>query len=385
MLKKNWKSILNSILLMFVIGFPKIPGSDIPFCVILFLIFWRDIYINLNDKAIKLSLMLILCYFIIGIIIWFGHEGSKIIDLKFLATMYIKSTITVIAAIIVFILIKERMTSLILWAFYQSIIIVISVINKDVFDFLALFSGDSGFDVYSELYGVRGMGFGIVHVYGSITFLLSYGFMITILDIEKSRRINGIILAPIFLVSRTALIVWCMLVLVKSPAKLILAIIIFFIASYILREYFENHNILYQLMEPGINYLTEGEFYTKSTNANLEMLKFPNDLIGWIVGYGKYFEHGLFYLDTDLGFSRITLFGGIIFLSLVLIANIYPVLSGVLATKNMTRHKRSQYRQFFSICLVSFLLVNCKGIIDIGIFAYLAMIIVRNKSIIVVK
>ncbi|BDU52025.1 hypothetical protein LINBF2_02600 [Limnohabitans sp. INBF002] len=267
----------------------------------------------------------------------------------------------------------------------QSILIFLSIGSAPVFDFLVLFSGAAGYDVYSQIGGLRGIGFGVVHVYGAYTIVSACALYIMYEHVNFFKKIFLIAsLLLSFFVARTALIVAAVLLIFKSTFRFLVVIFLYYCASYAFYLYGNTDSILYQILEPGVNYFGSGEIYTASTNANLEMIKFPTDLFGWLAGYGKFFDEGLFFENTDLGYSRLTLYGGIGFLNLYLIANIYPVVKGWLLVNKINNSSKDDYKILLFVYAISFLVVNAKGIIDIGLFSYVAMLLAQ-KSLVSVR
>jgi hypothetical protein len=374
---------MHYISLLLIIGFPRLPGLDIPICIILLPLYYNTLIRGLGGNFIKKISIFSVITLTYGILIWLIHHDSQINDLKFLISIFIKFGLTLLMGIIVSEILINRPVLLLYWIGTQSLLIILSILDPNVFDFLVIFSGSSGYEVYSQIGGLRGIGFGVVHVYGAYTLICACFFYLMLINTKSQKFRVAMLSLSVFLsffVARTALIVAVVSLLFGSLRKLAISIILFAITSYFFSLYGDNENILYQILEPGVNYFNTGIIYTASTNANLEMIVFPDSLTNWIIGYGKFFDEGLFFMNTDLGYSRLTLYGGLGFTLLYFLLNLYPSVKGLTLSYKIKGSMQKKYRYLFIVYGVSFVLANAKGIIDIGLFTIVTLLIIQKET-----
>ena len=372
-------AVINLVALVAIIGFPRVPGFDVPISIFILPLYYRELLRGFRIGFIRKSLFIQVIFLFYGVMIWVICDDPALIDIKFLLTLFVKGVLTVFSALVVAKLLRSDINLLRNWIVLQSILITASIYSAVMFDFLVLFSGAAGYEVYSQIGGVRSIGFGLVHVYGACTMLFACLFYIA--NTRKSLFSGVALLVPMvlsFFIARTALIVAAVSVLVNSLRRFIFFMLLFSFVSYAYYSYGDFDNMLYQLFEVGVNYFSTGKIYTASTNANLEMIRFPENCYAWFVGYGKFFEDDHFFKHTDLGYSRLMLFGGLGFLIIFLAQNMYPIIKGVHLLKKMNSKDKLVYRNLLVIYGVSFFVVNAKGLIDIGLFAYVMTIFIQR-------
>lgn len=110
--------------------------------------------------------------------------------------------------------------------------------------------------------------------------------------------------------------------------------IIYFIASLLLDgERLDTINDY--VFELFINFFSEGELSTTSSDATLAMYKFPEQISTWIFGDGKMFDSGGYYMRTDVGFIRLIFYFGLpsTFFFVYVLYKYFKILSSFLKNK----------------------------------------------------
>jgi hypothetical protein len=365
--------LINTIILLMVLGFPRIPNTDIPIFLVLVPFYYKSILLIFQSKLIKKIILWAIISFLYGLLIWLINESSKLEDLKFLFVIFIKLLLTIIGALIVVKSTLKTSNAILFWIISQSILIVLSIIDQNFYNFLVNFSGKSGYGVYSTIGNLRGIGFGITHVYGvytAVTFIVYYLAFLN-KNYIKSIFVYTSILIMLTL-SRTGVVLAAIYLIISKRKYILPAVFIYISLSLLYIEEIIGGAHLQQVLEIGINTIEFGNAFTQSTNANMEMLFFPDDLSSWIFGSGKFFENGNFYKDTDIGYLRILNYGGLGFLFLFFALNIYPLLEIIRQIK--ADEKNYNLNKFIIFIILSFIIVNLKGLIDIGIVSYIILI-----------
>jgi hypothetical protein len=369
--------LLDVITLLACLGFPRIQGTDIPICALLIFVYWKRILHGLLIPYGQAVFGLMGLLLIFGFAVWYSHDKSQVNDLFFLLTIIIKMALSAIVGMIIAPIIYHRCQAFLIWLIIQSCIIFFSIVSESFFNLLVLFGGLSGQAVYENLFGIRAMGFGIVHVYGALT-VISAGALYV--SVKKSGHISICIaiLTEIvgLLVSRTGLVLLGLQLWIQSRLYFVIIVGALLLLSTIIGTLEIESGVIANLFEAGINFLHYGEIRTVSTDASIQMIIFPQDVHASFLGFGRFFEEGsFFFMNTDVGFSRVTLFGGYPLLFLFIISNLYPLF--------VTWKKNAELRGMAYFLAASFLLVNLKGLADIGIIGYAVMfasLIGRSKS-----
>jgi hypothetical protein len=358
------KYLKNLIILILIVGFPVIPGLNLPFLVFIIPFYLKQILYFFSKERSKLYLFLIvsILYLIYSALIYEGVQS-----ILFAYKLYIKILLSLLAAVIVVEIIKTDLKLVYYWLLIQSCLIIFSILSNDIYDFLAIFLSGSSRETFTEIFGLRSIGFGIYHVEGAIVFVfLSYLFLISELragNIKIPFYISFIALT----MSRSSIFLISLVLFLKRPLYLLIYIaILLFLASYVTEE----HGPIYWAFELFINYKESGLISSTSSDANKEMLIFPSkyDLF---FGHGKFFDNdGLFYMNTDLGISRMLFFGGLPYLLLFTILNLIFI--------NNFFNEIGKIKINFILFSI-FIILNFKGIF-IVIFYYAVIYILSKRS-----
>lgn len=357
------------VLLLITLGFPRFPGSDVPLCAVLIVSHFKYvIHLFTRLESIK-CLYPIILFFLFGFSLWLIHDGNSSADLVFLTSICIKAVLNIFIALLLAPILLKDGRSLLIWIFIQVVLIAISVLDERAFQFLTIFSGQSGYDVYSSLFNLRGVGFGIVHVYGGITFLgASFLYASIISQTFLGRYILFLMQSVALLVSRSAIPILGIFLLLFEKLMLLVFVVLFLALSYYI-SVVDAEGVLGQVLELGVSLIETNSLTTKSTEASMAMWVFPGDIYSAIAGYGKFFDEGLFFMGTDVGYSRISLFGGFPLLLLFIYANVYCV------SVVLLKSQKTKYKKLALVYLLIFFAINLKGLADVGVFAYILLFI----------
>ena len=128
-------------------------------------------------------------------------------------------------------------------------------------------------------------------------------------------------------------------------------------------------NAVEQAFELFTNISSSGQLQTKSTNALQEMYIFPDNIKTWIIGDGQFNLNGgmTYYMLTDVGYSRLLFYFGILGTSMFLGLQIILVfIIGKLS--NSTQIKRMMF-----LSITYSLILNLKGLADVNFYLYLLL------------
>jgi hypothetical protein len=314
-------------------------------------------------------LYLVGCTYAYGIGTWLFHDNTSIADIAFLTSLCFKAALGVVMAYIIAPLVVRSPFSLFSWILCQAVLIVMSVTSETAFRVLVPFAGEAGFNVYSNLFSQRAAGFGLMHVYGVLTFLEAGFIYATLTQIGKGRRAVLLGLQMVgFALSRSGIPILAIYLAFFSRRLLIAVTLLFLGVSYAIIDRGGVEGVLASVTELGINLVRDRSLKTSSTDATISMYVFPDTPPQKLFGTGRFFESpGYFYGSTDVGYSRLALFGGYPFMLLFIAANCLAVLLIVLT---------SRANAMLAIALLAiFLVVNLKGLSDIGIFAFVLLFV----------
>ncbi len=351
------KFIKSFLVLFFTIGFPVVPYIDIP--IAFFLIFFNfnilNIFYERNKKFIFYFFVLVILYVLYSLIL-----ASGMVDFLFAIKILIKIVLGLIIGVIIVYSIIRSTNALLVWMFFQTTLILGSTFNENIYQFLLNFISASSRGTFENIYGLRSIGFGLYHVDGAIL-LASMSFLYVLAKMNK--KLNMVILLPILvstLVSRSSFIVILVLGIIKKPIGFLVILLLLLLFSNFISEEFGS---IYQSLELFRNIVSHGEFRTLSTDANIDMIIFPNDLMVYLHGDGYFFSDSGFYKDTDLGWFRMLFYGGLPMVVLFLFLNLLIIVA--IGEKN-TLIK-------ISLSLI-FILMNFKGLYVISLIATIYLV-----------
>lgn len=358
----------GALILLIVVGFPVIPIINLPFAIFLFPFYRKEILDFFLGFKLRVSLFIFLAFIYV---VWSFIVFSEMADLIFSFKLLFKILISIIAAIVVFDTVSKNQKSLNYWIILQFGFTLFSIFNENFYSILTIFISANSRETFEEIFGFRSIGFGIYHVEGAIlyVFLSNLKFIIR----EKSGITTGSLKYLSFIsltMSRSSVIFLFLIYFFKKPFGLVLLI---GLSLFLSRFISEDDGALYWAFELFINLSENSNLATTSTDANKDMLVFP-DFRGLILGDGKFFQHdGLFYMSTDLGISRLLFFGGVPYLMFFLFLNLIFIGDFWLSKRYLVAN--------LIICGL-FLLLNFKGIFICVFYIVILNLCQKNRLLI---
>ncbi len=129
-----------------------------------------------------------------------------------------------------------------------------------------------------------------------------------------------------------------------------------------------------------INLFSSGELTTNSTEGVKAMLIFPSNLKSILIGDGQfYYDNGSFYMHTDIGYSRLVYYYGVLGIVIYFSIHLY------ILRYNLKRFKNDKNFKLLLWTLTILLIIgNFKGLLDINwimfIFYWLALYKIKIEN-----
>lgn len=363
-------SIKNFTFLILLVGYPKDPFFGMPLALGL-LVFIKDILATFQSRIYFVQFITIILFGFYCGTRWIFQFDSILPDLGFILTLLYKALTGVLIANASFELLKDNYRLIYLYLAIQLLLITTSAYYDNIYAILLMFQTEAAQSVFVHTFGVRSMGFGVLHNEGVAFLALLYSFVL----LKNKSGILGLCFAPFMyasaLASRMSLILIVMSQALLSPIKLMLSIVaissaLFFLlntSSGPLSEVFEIYN----------NFIESGELHTRSTDAMSAMQAVPDNFLSWIVGDGRIITDDGFYKETDLGFSRIIIFGGIVGLIFYLLISFWPLFL------IDYRNKKFIFYIFLFNLICYYLIINIKGI-NIQNWAFITFLLMSRTN-----
>lgn len=368
-MKLHRNALVDFLSVFFILGFPKIPVLGVPLALFIIPFFFKEMIFFFRQLFFSISFFLYISilFLMMGIISWFMGDGDGK-DILFLLVITSKILMDFIFGIILFIVLRRSLSLLRLWIIIQSIFITMSMVSYDFYIFLVGFISPGASDVFSKIFSLKAVGFGIYHVSGAIVYLFAViYYYISSVSISR-RQDHKIFFLSIFsmFVSRIAMIVILFYGVLCKLRYVLLVIALLFLAAIMF-----DSGVLFRLTEPFRNFITSGSFSSESTTQNIGMFIFPNNLEEWLIGLGCFYEKGgalTFFRSTDLGVSRMSLFGGIFFLLLFVWLNTYWCLWYLFVSPHKKNESFNKNLILIIVMFFSYLFVMLKDIAFISVF-----------------
>lgn len=324
--KINYRSPFLALLFFScVFGYAKIPYLGFPIAIFVFIIDWKNFYYILTAKAGRWTIAtcgLFFSYSFIRLVV--GPGDLFVRNLIFLMALCFKVFAGLYAAYLFSFLIKKNHNLIFTYILIQISFIFISAFNEDVFRFLLLFQTQEAVDVFGEIFGIRSLGFGIIHNEGVIFLSLIYVFYFQYSAASRLRlRILGFLLYVCAFSSRTIFLLISFWQILKDKIVLVISFSVFFGFVYLASV---DQGPLYEFFELFITYKDSGVLGARSVDGIINMQYMPSNLATWLIGDGQFFSNVGFYQDTDIGFSRIIFFGGSFGLFFYMVLNCWPLI-----------------------------------------------------------
>ena len=364
-------SLINFILVSLIMGYPRLPGTNIPMALLMFPVFIFKYHHIFKIKKIFLYHILCCLFFSYGFSVWLLGQGGAH-DLSYLISMVVQLLLNVFFGYVLFDLYKTTPKVFNFWIVMQSVLIVAGMLSNDIYSLLVLFmSGDSS-GTFDLLYGLRTIGFGLYHVNGAVTFAITAFFVL--FSANKISLLNKLTFGASVLLSltmsRTSMIVLALFSIRKVMVVIGLIVILYALS-------FVESGPIFQATEIVRNLRVDGSFRTTSTDQNLTMIMYPNNFYDLMTGFGRFYENEVdinYFKDTDLGWVRLWLFGGAGFMFLFALVSLYiPILS-------LRKSVKSNFLYFSLVIILLFFILNMKGIFILPpFFFFVPFLILFNK------
>jgi hypothetical protein len=351
------------------VGYSKIPLISIPIGIIIIAIDWNNLMRILRTK-VGISHMffcgLFLFYFLARLAL--RSESFDLTTLNFILALFYKAFIGLYIAYIFAYLIINKSSLIYLYLLLQIFLIVLSAFNINVYSFLLIFQTADANDVFGEIFGKRSTGFGVIHNEGIVFLILIYTIYTSFVkELKFYHFMLGIIMYLTAFSSRLILVLLPVWQIIKSVRSLMAIGLI--VLLYIL-NFDVDDGPLSHVFELWNYYLINGTLGTTSTDVIARMVYMPSEIGTWIIGDGKFFDDTGFYKSTDIGFSRIIFFGGIIGFIFYVMVFFWP-----LFFMYSKFYKVNFYLVIFIIYV--YVLSNIKGI-NMQTFPFLFIVIYHN-------
>jgi hypothetical protein len=358
----------NYIFLLMIIGFPRVPNTEIPLAIIIapvYFIAFISFLLKFQLQSLKLFLLLILGV-VSGMVVSYFSDGTGQ-DIFFHLIIWIKILISIYFGFVVFKITYSSPSALLLWILTQSIFICASVVSEGFYIQLLQFISPRSAEVFIHIFSIRGLGFGLFHMDGSLILISAIFLYIYLRPSSISNKILLIIaFIPALLVARTGVIPFTILHSAVYRQKSIFSLLVLFSLLGLIALYLDIPQ-LNQAFELFI-YILGGVEEVSSLSHLFDMYTMPTNLTTYLYGDGMYFISGselTFYMKTDVGYMRLLYFAGLLGLALFISSNIYLLLYARASLKNNPLLARI----IFGFIII-FIIINFKGIQSMPLLAY---------------
>ena len=359
------------IILLMIIGFPRFYGTEFPMAFLVLPFYGRYLFKCVRGSSVFLFVLifLLLGWFFLGCISYFGGQGVAA-DLFFHFVLFVKICMNIFFGFIVYSILVKSPGSLLLWLIFQCALILLSVLDLGVYNFLLGFISPRSADVFQNIFGLRAVGFGLFHVDGAVL-LVSAAFLYIL--IERSKYIYGVFLVVLFpfamAMARSAIVPYVIFsVFGKKMAFKFMLVVLFL--SMLLLSLFVTSGPFYEALELFRGFLEHGSFSSSSVAATANMFVFDNISTAYVAGHGRYYGESSselsFYMGTDVGYLRLIYYSGVLSLFLFVVINLYFLIAALLLEAG-ARYAGLKWFAF-GLILVFFVL-NGKGIQLSPVFA----------------
>lgn len=338
------------ILFMLIFGFrlPVIYNSAIlAFFLSIFIIFFSKNIKHKIKKTIRSKYLIrifssLILLLIVSVLIPIFHNTNDFTILKGLFSIFL----TLIITIFVYIAISSRLykkTTIIIFIviafFLQSLIQILALVIPSFLTIVQYFQPQNAIEIATSNYyqGIRGLSLSTEQFFG---LSIAYGLIIIfhtkyILDEKKINTVNIIImlilLTSAFFVGRTVVIGLLFSILyfifyagnvyrLKLTYKLFMIIMLNYIIFNFLNS--ESKQFIINIIFPQVFDISSNNKTDNSLSRLYEMLSISMNDKTLIIGDGFYTKDGHYYMRTDSGYFRQLLYGGVFF---VLINFIYQI------------------------------------------------------------
>lgn len=359
--KKNWYILIFMIL---TLGNPKFPYFGIPmFIVVLFMDFKNITKIYFSKVGIYHLSIVAFFAFLCFIRLNFNDSDLFWKNFGFIFTLSYKAYIGLYVAVLIIKAFEEK--CILVYLYFQIFLISLSAIFVDIYEFLLLFQTSEAASVFNEIFGLRSVGFGVIHNEGVVLLSLIY-----ILYSNYNKKLFGLSVFIYLIAFSSRLIFFIIPIwqLIKDKKTLFVSVtfLIFILLFFNIED-----GPVYQVLEIFVHLKDTGSIGGQTVDVLKNMINFPDSYSTWIWGDGEFFSEDGFYNDTDIGFLRVLLFGGFGILFSYILICIWPVMYvfNLLNAKNAI---------LFLVLMYVFIISNIKGV-NIQVWSFFVLVHLFNK------
>lgn len=372
-------TFFNFIVLLFVVGFPRIYGTEYPLALLVAPFYLSSFLVLVNRKPVLwFGFFFVFSMALFQGTIAFAFSSGVMSDLYFHFVIYVKIILLIYFSFVIYCVLRRSFSSLLLWLIFQFSVIFISAMNYEFYSLMLGFISPRSAEIFQHIFGLRALGFGLFHMDGALT--LIFAFFLYFLMTRKS-VMNYFLMFIVFpfsmMVARSAIIPYVMFFLTKKGFFIKLLFFLSLISMFFLSFIFEG-GPAFQALELFRN-IVSGEGAHVDSVAHLQnMLTLPDEISTYIIGDGRYYgdlSDGLtFYMSTDIGYLRIMYYSGFLGLALFSLSNLYLLIYGL----SKRRKLPSEYTTYLMVSIIIFFIINAKGIQTVPIFSFVMVYFVLD-------
>lgn len=371
-LEKFRSALFPAAALLMVIGFPRIYATEFPMALFLVPFYLRR-FIRLQEKHFEFFLFFIGlfgCWFFGGLAAFVMGDGTTQ-DVFFHLVVSFKILLNLFFGYLVYSVVKDNNSSLLIWLLVQILVICVSMVNLDFYQFLLGFISPRSADVFQHIYGLRALGFGLYHVDGALTLIIAAFYYLLIAKASSTKTLLLVFMLPVSMaVARSAIVPYAILGVLKRGVLVKFCLFVS-ILTMLLLSMLVSSGPIYESTEIFRNFLNRGTFHSDSVNALAHMYFLPDSLKVYMFGVGKYFDSSssklMFYMGTDVGYLRLLFYSGVGSVFVFVALNIFALL-GVICSRSYPGSYDIKAFAFALCCI--FFIVNFKGLQVMSIFAF---------------
>lgn len=371
-LEKFRSALLPTTVLLVIIGFPRIYATEFPMALLLVPFYLRQ-FLHAQRKDLKFFLFftgLFSCWFFWGLAAFVMGDGTAQ-DVFFHLVVSFKMLLSFFFGYVVYSVVKDNYSSLLIWLLVQILVICVSMVSLDFYQFLLGFISPRSADVFQHIYGLRALGFGLYHVDGALILIIAAFYYLLITKASFVKTLLLVLMLPVaMLVARSAIVAYVILGVLKRGLLVKVCFFISILAMFLLSTIISSGPI-YESTEIFRNFLNRGIFHSDSVNALAHMYVLPDSFKVYMLGVGKYFDFSssdlMFYMGTDIGYLRLLFYSGIGSIFIFVALNVFALVSIIWACSYPGSYDVKVFA--FALCCI-FLIVNFKGLQVMSIFTF---------------
>lgn len=371
MRKKEMSIATSSFVLLIVLGFPRVYGTELPMAIFLIPFFMVGFFKVMYAKSsLFLAFVGLFIAWVVGGIFACWYGGGTLQDLFFHFVISSKVVLNFFFGYVVYRVLKDKPHALLVWLLIQLCVIVLSVLNASVYAFLLGFISPRSAEVFQFVYGLRAIGFGLFHVDGALMLTVAAFYYVLISGSGFLKNVLLILMLPMSMaMARSAIVAYMILGVIRRGIRFKLVLMLSFLLMLVI-GLFVTSGPFYEATELFRNYLDQGQLSSHSVAGMVDMYVFPDTIDVYLYGAGKYFSGSSdaleFYMGTDIGYLRILYFSGFGSILIFILLNSHCLISLFF---DGYYPGRVDIRLFALSLIVIFLIIASKGLQVMPLFS----------------